>query len=102
MKPFFGIAHWPEEIVPYDLGGRVLDIISIPGHDVNSIAVYDRQTGVLLTGDSLYPGRVYVNGDPNGSRPATRGWSTSPRTTPSPISSVPPSSRPARRSSTTP
>ncbi len=65
MKPFFGIAHWPEEIVHYDLGGRVLDIISIPGHDVNSIAVYDRQTGVLLTGDSLYPGRVYVNGDPN-------------------------------------
>ncbi len=65
MKPFFGITQWPDEVVPYDLGGRVLDIISIPGHDVNSIAVYDRQTGVLLTGDSLYPGRVYVNGDPN-------------------------------------
>ena len=65
MKPFFGIKQWPEQIVPYDLGGRILDIISIPGHDVNSIAVYDRQTGVLLTGNSLYPGRVYVNGDPN-------------------------------------
>ena len=28
MKPFFGIQQWPEQIVPYDLGGRILDIIS--------------------------------------------------------------------------
>ena len=64
MKPFFGITSWPEQTVGYKLGGRTLDIIPIPGHDVSSIAVYDRQTRVLLTGDSLYPGRVYVNGDP--------------------------------------
>jgi len=42
------------------LGERVLDVIPIPGHDTLSIAFYDRQTGVLLTGDSLYPGRLYV------------------------------------------
>ncbi len=64
MKPFFGITNWPEEIVEYDLGGRILDVISIPGHDTNSMAYYDRRTGLLLTGDSVYPGRVYVNGDP--------------------------------------
>jgi hydroxyacylglutathione hydrolase len=64
LQAFFGITNWPNSIVTYDLGQRVLDIIPIPGHDTTSIAVYDRQTGVLLTGDSVYPGRIYVNGDP--------------------------------------
>lgn len=45
---------------PYDLGGRVLDVLAIPGHEPASIAVYDRTTGVLLTGDTFYPGRLYV------------------------------------------
>jgi len=57
---FFGIDKWPEGIGRLDLGGRVLDVIPIPGHDTLSIAFYDRETGVLLTGDSLYPGRLYV------------------------------------------
>jgi hydroxyacylglutathione hydrolase len=43
-----------------DLGNRILDVIPIPGHHPLSIAVYDRRTGILLTGDSLYPGRLYV------------------------------------------
>lgn len=61
LQSFFGIAHWPTQIVQYDLGGRILDIIPIPGHDLTHIAVYDRQTTVLLTGDTLYPGRIYIN-----------------------------------------
>jgi glyoxylase-like metal-dependent hydrolase (beta-lactamase superfamily II) len=60
VQEFFGIASWPDQIVQYDLGGRVLDIIPTPGHEKSSIAVYDRQTGILFTGDSLYPGRLYV------------------------------------------
>jgi len=61
VKNFFGIANWPQDIVEYDLGGgRVLDIIPIPGHQAAHIAVYDRNTGILLTGDSLYPGRLYI------------------------------------------
>lgn len=61
LQSFFGIRNWPTDIVQYDLGGRILDIIPIPGHEVTSIAVYDRQTAVLLTGDTLYPGRIFVN-----------------------------------------
>ena len=60
VQAFFGFRNWPTEVVTYDLGGRVLDIIPIPGHEASSIAVYDRQTGILFTGDSLYPGRLYV------------------------------------------
>jgi glyoxylase-like metal-dependent hydrolase (beta-lactamase superfamily II) len=38
----------------------VLDVIPIPGHQPASIALYDRRTGVMLTGDTFYPGRLYV------------------------------------------
>lgn len=61
VQSFFGIQRWPEEIVQYDLGKRVLDIIPIPGHEASSIAIYDRQTALLFTGDTLYPGRLYVS-----------------------------------------
>ena len=60
VQAFFGFRNWPTEVATYDLGGRVLDIIPIPGHESSSIAIYDRQTGILFTGDTLYPGRLYV------------------------------------------
>jgi len=44
-----------------DLGDRVMDIVPIPGHTDDSIALYDRRTGILLTGDTVYPGRLYVS-----------------------------------------
>ena len=57
---FYGMASWPGQ-GSVDLGGRVLDAIAIPGHSAVSVALYDRKTAVLLTGDSLYPGRLYVH-----------------------------------------
>ena len=60
LQKAFGITHWPTDIVPIDLGERVVDLIPIPGHDAASIALYDRKTAILLTGDSFYPGRLYV------------------------------------------
>ena len=60
LQKAFGITRWPTDTASVDLGGRVVDIIPIPGHDVAGIALYDRQTGVLMTGDSVYPGRLYV------------------------------------------
>jgi len=55
------IPNWPAELGRIDLGGRILDVIPIPGHHPASIALYDRRTGILLTGDSLYPGRLYTS-----------------------------------------
>ena len=57
---FFRIQHWPDEVGSVDLGSRVVDAIPIPGHQAAGIALYDRQTGILFTGDSVYPGRLYV------------------------------------------
>lgn len=59
-KKFYGIANWPEDIGHVDLGGRVLDLIPIPGHSKASVAFYDHNTGILLGGDTVYPGRIYV------------------------------------------
>jgi hydroxyacylglutathione hydrolase len=60
VAEFFGITDWPDQIGELDLGDRVLDVIPIPGHQGADIALYDRNTRLLLTGDSLYPGRLYV------------------------------------------
>lgn len=60
VQRFFGLDPRAAHATPFDLGGRVLDVLAIPGHEPASIAVYDRETGVLLTGDTFYPGRLYV------------------------------------------
>ncbi len=56
----FGIENWPEQAGGIDLGDRIIDVLAIPGHEVAHMAFYDRRTGILLTGDHLYPGRLYV------------------------------------------
>ncbi len=71
-REFFGIDKWPDGIGHIDLGQRILDVIPIPGHDALSVAFYDRETGVLLTGDSLYPGRLYVRDFPEFARSTAR------------------------------
>lgn len=57
---FFGIRNWPDEIGAFDLGGRMLSIIPVPGHQIAAIMIYDPRLKILLSGDSLYPGRLYL------------------------------------------
>ena len=64
VREFFGFSSWPEEVVTLDLGGRILEVTGIPGHHRTSIAVFDPWTGFLLTGDSVYPGRLYAEDMP--------------------------------------
>ena len=61
VSQFFKIAHWPEQVVTFELGGRTLEIVPIPGHEPSHIALYDPNAKLLLTGDSLYPGLLVVN-----------------------------------------
>ena len=60
VRAFFGIARWPDDSATFELGDRMLDVLPIPGHQPASVAIYDRRTGILLTGDTFYPGRLYV------------------------------------------
>ena len=61
VESTFGLAPWPTAAGTYDLGERVLDVLAIPGHEGTHIAIYDRQTGLFLTGDTLYPGLLFID-----------------------------------------
>jgi glyoxylase-like metal-dependent hydrolase (beta-lactamase superfamily II) len=43
-----------------DLGSRVLEILRVPGHTPDAIAVLDRAHGLLWTGDSYYDGTIWL------------------------------------------
>lgn len=60
VAQFFKIAHWPDDIAQFDLGGRVLDIIPAPGHEPAHIVIFDRKTEILFTGDVLLAGHVLI------------------------------------------
>ncbi|MFD4140184.1 MBL fold metallo-hydrolase [Streptomyces sp. NPDC058572] len=60
VTAYFGFEQWPLRAAELDLGGRVLDLLPGPGHHEAAVVFHDRHTGLLLTGDSLYPGRLYV------------------------------------------
>jgi hydroxyacylglutathione hydrolase len=61
VKSRLGLPNWPEGRATIELGDRTLDVIPIPGHESSHIAIYDRSTRILLTGDTLYPGLLVVN-----------------------------------------
>lgn len=61
VRQFFGFTSWPDQVVTYDLGGRVLEVQGSPGHHRAAITTYDPWTGLLLTGDTVLPGRLYVD-----------------------------------------
>ncbi len=60
VQDFFGFTEWPDQIVEFDLGGRVLQVMGAPGHHRAAIASYDPWSGFLLTGDTVLPGRLYA------------------------------------------
>ena len=60
VRGYYKFAKWPEGLATIDLGGRVLEVVPSPGHQDEGIVVYDARNGWLLTGDNLYPGRLYV------------------------------------------
>ncbi|MGP3974355.1 MBL fold metallo-hydrolase [Streptomyces sp. 8N114] len=58
--PYFGFADRPDAVAQVDLGGRVLECLATPGHHEAAVTFYDPWTGFLLTGDTVYPGRLYI------------------------------------------
>ena len=57
---YFGFDVHPELVAEVDLGDRVLDCLATPGHHEAAVTFYDRNTRILFTGDTIYPGRLYV------------------------------------------
>ena len=42
-----------------DLGNRVFKIVHFPGHSPGSIGIWEKTTGIMFTGDTLYDGVLY-------------------------------------------
>lgn len=54
-------GDWAGKEKTIDLGNRKLIILPVPGHDNSSIAIYDEKEKLLLSGDTLYPGHLFVS-----------------------------------------
>jgi hydroxyacylglutathione hydrolase len=61
VQEFFGFSDaWPDEQVAFDLGGRVLTLIGAPGHHKAAVVFHDPWSGILFTGDTVLPARLYA------------------------------------------
>lgn len=61
-----------DAVAPVDLGGRVLECLATPGHHKAAVTFYDPWTGILFTGDTVYPGRLYIEDWPAFTRTVDR------------------------------
>jgi glyoxylase-like metal-dependent hydrolase (beta-lactamase superfamily II) len=59
VRPY-QITHWVKDGERIDLGGRELEILFTPGHTPDSLSLLDRANGLLFTGDTFYPGPIYL------------------------------------------
>ncbi len=60
VQNYFRFSNWPNETSVIELGDREIELLPIPGHSDDDLAFYDTQSKVVITGDTLYPGRLYV------------------------------------------
>ena len=61
VKKFYGFKDWPNGVARLDLGGRIVDVISTPGHNETHVVFYDEKTALLFSGDFLMPGRLLID-----------------------------------------
>jgi glyoxylase-like metal-dependent hydrolase (beta-lactamase superfamily II) len=60
IQEYFAFGDDPDQVAHVDLGGRVLSCLATPGHHRTAVTFYDPHTGLLLTGDTVCRGRLYV------------------------------------------
>ena len=60
MRPW-KISAYTRDGDRFDLGGRAIEVIATPGHTPDSISLMDRANGLLFTGDTYYPGTIYLS-----------------------------------------
>lgn len=59
IKPF-NISRLIVDEYLINLGNRTLEVISVPGHTPDAIALYDAANGYLFTGDTFYEGPIWL------------------------------------------
>jgi len=61
VKKFYGFSDWPNGTAVINLGDRQVDVIPTPGHNETEVSFYDRNTGLLFSGDFLLAARLLVD-----------------------------------------
>ena len=61
VREYFGFGNWPDGGAQIDLGDRIIDVLPAPGHHPAQLVYYDRNTGLVFSGDFLLPGRLLVD-----------------------------------------
>ena len=61
VRKFYGFTEWPNGSSQLDLGDRTVDALPTPGHNETEVSFYDRNTGLLFSGDFLMPARLLVD-----------------------------------------
>ncbi|MFT7528392.1 MAG: glyoxylase-like metal-dependent hydrolase (beta-lactamase superfamily II) [Arenicella sp.] len=56
----FKVTDFIQDGDQIDLGGRQLDVLHVPGHTPDAIALIDRAAGLMWTGDSYYSGPIWL------------------------------------------
>jgi glyoxylase-like metal-dependent hydrolase (beta-lactamase superfamily II) len=54
------IAGWIHDGQRIELGERTIEVIATPGHTPDSISLFDAANGLLFTGDTFYPGTIWL------------------------------------------
>jgi glyoxylase-like metal-dependent hydrolase (beta-lactamase superfamily II) len=55
------IAAWIHDGSRIDLGERSVEVLATPGHTPDAISLFDRGHGLLFTGDTYYPGTIWLH-----------------------------------------
>lgn len=61
VRRFYNFTDWPNGLAELNLGDRTVDVIPTPGHNETEVSFYDRNTGLLFTGDFVMPARLLVD-----------------------------------------
>lgn len=54
------VTKWLHDHDSIDLGGRTIEVIATPGHTPDSICLFDHARGLLFSGDTYYPGPIWL------------------------------------------
>lgn len=59
IRPY-EIDEYVTEGFTIDLGNRLVEVISIPGHTPDAIGLWDKENGLMWTGDTFYQGAIWL------------------------------------------
>lgn len=58
--PTWEVDHWWPVGHEIELGNRSLTLLYTPGHTTDSVSLWDKASGIVFSGDYLYPAELYA------------------------------------------